>query len=176
MYSIRTEQQWNHYAMLCYLFGVVLYVCMLCMYACMYESMFVQVAVRASRQAEGQAEQKQAELDTLLLGYRTSERRLDDIKRQIRDHEMQLDSRRDTMKGLDIDRERISKDQATIRKEEDALRHQSQVMHKTLPSIIVLLLLLLFDIVYTCLSDVHLMYVLHVMSCVDADSSIVHRA
>jgi len=85
--------------------------------------------MRASRQAEGQAEQKQAELDTLLLGYRTSERRLDDIKRQIRDHEMQLDSRRDTMKGLDIDRERISKDQATIRKEEDALRHQSQVMH-----------------------------------------------
>ena len=104
--------------------------------------------MRASRQAEGQAEQKQAELDTLLLGYRTSERRLDDIKRQIRDHEMQLDSRRDTMKGLDIDRERISKDQATIRKEEDALRHQSQVMHActriwTLPSIIVLVLLLL---------------------------------
>ena len=91
--------------------------------------MYVQVAVRASRQAEGQAEQKQAELDTLLLGYRTSERRLDDIKRQIRGHEMQLESRRDTMKGLDIDRERISKDQATIRKEEDALRHQSQVMH-----------------------------------------------
>ena len=95
----------------------------------MNECMYVQVAMRAYRQAEGQAEQKQAELDTLLLGYRTSERRLDDIKRQIRDHEMQLDSRRDTMKGLDIDRERISKDQASIRKEEDALRHQSQVMH-----------------------------------------------
>jgi len=110
----------------------------------MNKCMYVQVAMRASRQAEGQAEQKQAELDTLLLGYRTSERRLDDIKRQIRDHEMQLDSRRDTMKGLDIDRERISKDQATIRKEEDALRHQSQVMHRiwTLRSIIVLLLLI----------------------------------
>lgn len=123
---------------------------MLCclLYTALY---YAQVAVRASRQAEGQAEQKQAELDTLLLGYRTSERRLDDIKRQIREHEMQLDSRRDTMKGLDIDRERISKDQATIRKEEDDLRHQSQVMHACMtcivyvyvllpPSIIVLLL------------------------------------
>jgi len=90
---------------------------------------FVQVAMRTCRQAEGQAEQKQAELDTLLLEHRTSERRLDDIKRQIRDQEMQLDSRRDTMKGLDIDRERIFKDSATIRKEEDTLRHQSQVMY-----------------------------------------------
>lgn len=87
-----------------------------------------QVAVRTSKQAEGQMETRRAELEGLALELRSTERRLDELKRQVREQEMLLDSHRDTVKVLDMDKDRRHKDTALVRKEEEELRHQTQVL------------------------------------------------
>jgi chromosome segregation ATPase len=92
----------------------------------------VQVAMRAARQADGEKETKRAELEAMALELRSMERRLDELKRQAREQEMLLDSRRDSVKALDIDRDRRFKDTATQRKEEEELRHQSQLLRASI--------------------------------------------
>lgn len=87
-----------------------------------------QVAVRTSKQAEGLIETRRAEMEGLGLEMRSAERRLDELKRQVREQEMLLDSHRDTVKVLDMDKDRRHKDTALVRKEEEELRHQAQVL------------------------------------------------
>lgn len=91
-----------------------------------------QLASRAARQATAQAEQKKAELEALEAELRTTARRYEEIKRQVREQEVILDTHRDAIKSIDQDRERVRKDSISIRKEEEELRYQSQLLRATI--------------------------------------------
>ena len=57
---------------------------------------------------------------------------MEDIKRQVHEQEILLEGLRDTTKVMDLDQERRHKDAVTYRKEEEELRHQTQLLRTSM--------------------------------------------
>jgi chromosome segregation ATPase len=91
-----------------------------------------QSVIRSSRQAALQVDQKRAELDTLLVEIRTSERNCEEMKRQERDLEMSKDNASEAIRALEVEKEHIKRDIIEAKRQEEDCRHQYQLIRASI--------------------------------------------
>jgi chromosome segregation ATPase len=85
-----------------------------------------QNAARSARQATTDLEQKKAEYDSLVSECRTVERRVDDLKRTIKDQEGIIEKHKELLRSLHGEQSALSKDLQTMKREEDDLKIRLQ--------------------------------------------------
>lgn len=91
-----------------------------------------QSAVRAARQATAQAEQKRAELDVLAAELRSAERLCEETKRAEREASAALENHNEALRAISADRERLTKETAAAKREEEQMRHNVQLLKATM--------------------------------------------
>jgi chromosome segregation ATPase len=92
----------------------------------------VQVAVRSSRQSTVQTEQKRIELEALTSDLRNTDRKLEDMRRSVRDHELTISSLKDDSNMLNTEVDKLKKESILLRKEDQDNKYQLQLTKNSL--------------------------------------------
>jgi len=88
----------------------------------------LQSAIRLSKQTITTTEQKRTELDTSVTEVRSYERRADELKRQCVELNMSSDHLKETLRHLELDREKRTKDLADMQSQEHEAHKQVQIL------------------------------------------------
>lgn len=88
----------------------------------------LQGAIRLSKQTITVTEQKRTELDSSMTELRSYERRVDELKRQCTELSMSGDHLKETIRHLELDREKRTKDLAAMQSEEHEAHKQVQIL------------------------------------------------
>lgn len=90
--------------------------------------------MRQARQSAATSDQRRAECESTTAQLRVAERRLDEVRRVLRDTEEAVESKNLAIKSLEVDKERLKHELNELREEDEQVKHQAQLLRTGMSS------------------------------------------